>query len=55
MKEILLLILAYTLIWAAAGVNRIGPSNIKPLSKWWFVQFVLILVGIMIARYAYGL
>lgn len=55
MKEILLLTVAYIFIWAAAGLKRNAESKINMFSKDWFLQFALILTGLAIARYAYGL
>jgi len=55
MKDILLTLLSYTIIWAAVFMNRKESSKIALFSKWWWFQVLLVTTGVMIARYAYGL
>lgn len=51
-QELLMQITAAILIWAACDVKRGKESKVKIGSKWWFLQLVLIVAGVMLYKYA---
>lgn len=51
MTHFIILTIGFMLIWAATDVNRNDGSKIKAFSKYFWIQVLLILIGVLLITY----
>jgi len=52
LKEIAIGSIAGALLWAAIDVKRKSDSKVKMYSKWWWLQFILIVSALLLFKLA---